>query len=92
MKIENFEIRDYGPLPDLGIINLDGFNLFYGKNESGKTLVIDALIKLLIGTPVFVKEKLNRINEKPIGHVNIIDLTSNKQTLKGKARLIRQKA
>jgi len=84
MKIENFEIRDYGPLPDLGIINLDTLNLFYGRNESGKTLIVDALIKLLMGNQIIHKEKLNRINEKPIGYVNIIDNKGKKQTLKGK--------
>ena len=83
MKIKEFEIRDYGPLPDIGLINLDKFNLFYGKNESGKTLILDALIKMMMGKPVVHKDKIERVKQKPIGHVKLIDNTGEVIVLKG---------
>jgi hypothetical protein len=83
MKIKEFEIRDYGPLPDIGLINLDKFNLFYGKNESGKTLILDALIKMMMGKPVVHKDKIERVKQKPIGHIKLIDNTGGVIVLKG---------
>ena len=38
MKIKEFSIRRYGPLPDTGRITLHNFNLFWGKNDMGKLL------------------------------------------------------
>jgi len=83
MIIKEFEIRDYGPLPDLGLINLDKFNLFYGKNESGKTLILDALIKMMMGRPVVHKAKIERVKQKPIGHIKLIDNNNGVIILKG---------
>lgn len=88
MKIKEFSIRRYGPLPDRGRIFLSNFNLFYGKNESGKTLTIDALIKLLIERNIKSFKNINRIIENPEGYV-IIELEDNKEIkLSGKKNLI----
>lgn len=73
MKIKEFSIIEYGPLPDRGRLNLTDFNLFYGKNESGKTLTIDALIKLLAGKNLEQFESINRVDEKPEGYIIITD-------------------
>ncbi len=73
MKIKEFSIREYGPLPDQGRLILTDFNLFYGKNESGKTLTIDALIKLLSGKIIDQFESINRVDEKPEGYIIIKD-------------------
>ncbi|MBD3214653.1 MAG: hypothetical protein GF311_18730, partial [Candidatus Lokiarchaeota archaeon] len=69
MKILRFQISDYGPLPDRGIFNLDDFNLFFGKNESGKTLTIDGLIKKLVGDVPKQFNNLNRIDYEPEGFI-----------------------
>lgn len=87
MRIEEFAIRDYGPLPDRGKISLSNFNLFYGKNESGKTLIIDALIKLFLGQNISQFEQINRVDEKPEGYVNLLDDNNQKIKLKGKKLL-----
>lgn len=88
MKIKEFSIRRYGPLPDRGRIFLSNFNLFYGKNESGKTLTIDALIKLLIERNIKSFKHINRIIEDPEGYV-IIELEDKKEIkLSGKKNLI----
>ncbi len=86
MKIKEFSIRRYGPLPDRGRIFLSNFNLFYGKNESGKTLTIDALIKLLIERNIKSFKHINRVIENPEGYV-IIELEDNKEIkLSGKKK------
>ncbi|MEJ2249370.1 MAG: AAA family ATPase [Candidatus Lokiarchaeota archaeon] len=71
MKLTKFHITDYGPLPDRGSKELADFNLFYGKNESGKTLTIDALIKFLIGTTFKQYIHLDRIEARPEGFVKL---------------------
>ena len=71
MKIKEFSIIRYGPLPNTGRILLHNFNLFWGKNEDGKTLTIDALVKLLLGRNVRDFERIDRVEENPEGYVII---------------------
>ncbi|MCG2791047.1 MAG: AAA family ATPase [Actinomycetia bacterium] len=73
MKIKEFSITHYGPLPDTGKILLDKFNLFFGKNEDGKTLTIDAFVKLLLGRNMKDFRNINRVDEKPEGYIIIED-------------------
>lgn len=73
MKIKEFSILEYGPLPERGRISLTDFNLFYGKNESGKTLTIDALLKILSGREISQFQNINRVDEKPEGYIIILD-------------------
>ena len=73
MKIKELSITHYGPLPDTGKILLDKFNLFFGKNEDGKTLTIDAFVKLLLGRNMKDFQKINRVDEKPEGYIIIED-------------------
>jgi len=63
----------YGPLPDAGRIQLHNFNLFFGGNEDGKTLAIDALVKLMFGQNIKDFERINRVEENPEGYVIIED-------------------
>ena len=73
MRIKEFSIRRYGPLPDSGRKELGNFCLFYGNNEDGKTLTIDALVRLLFGKKAKVFEKIRRVEEEPEGFVVIQD-------------------
>ncbi|NIO05888.1 MAG: AAA family ATPase [Proteobacteria bacterium] len=49
MRIKELFIKRYGPLRDRSYVLTGRFNLLVGKNEEGKTLTIDALVKLLLG-------------------------------------------
>ena len=69
MRIKEFSIRNYGPLPDSGVIKLSDFNLIYGLNETGKTLTIEALIKLLLGKHSKRFAGIDRVNMKPDGYI-----------------------
>ena len=83
MKIKEFSILEYGPLPERGRISLSDFNLFYGKNESGKTLTIDALIKILTGKDIPQFKNINRVDEKPEGYIIVSDDNGKSIKLKG---------
>jgi len=73
MKIDEFRIMRYPPLPEMGRIRLHNFNLFFGRNEDGKTLTIDALVKLMFGQNIKDFERINRVEENPEGYVIIED-------------------
>ncbi len=73
MIIKEFMIRRYGPLPDSGLKKLGGFNLFFGQNEEGKTLTIDALLKMLLGKGSKYSKGAKRVNENPEGYLIIED-------------------
>ncbi len=74
MFLKEFAIRRYGPLPDSGKIRPERFNLFYGPNEDGKTLTIDALLKLLFGRgAASCFNGITRVEENPEGYLVIGD-------------------
>jgi len=78
MKIKEFRIIHYGPLPDTGRVALRSFNLFFGGNEDGKTLTIDALMKLLLGQNIRDFKHINRVEENPEGYA-IVEDDKNKE-------------
>ncbi len=69
MKIDNFFIRKYGPLEKRGEFELSQFTLFYGDNETGKSLTIDALVKMILGEKAGSFKKINRVDHRPEGYV-----------------------
>jgi uncharacterized protein YhaN len=74
MRLKEFSITRFGPLPNTGRISLHHFNLFWGRNEAGKTLTIDALVKLLLGRSAKNFDRsIERVEEKPEGYVVIED-------------------
>ncbi|MBA7604572.1 hypothetical protein ES703_11697 [subsurface metagenome] len=73
MKIKEFLITRYGPLRNRNPFKLADFNLFWGKNEDGKTLTIDALVKRLLGINIKDFEHIDRVEENPEGYVIMED-------------------
>jgi DNA repair protein SbcC/Rad50 len=75
MRLREYAIRRYGPLHDTGNVELSGFNLIFGHNEDGKTLTIDALVKLLLGKASKEREftAIERVEEMPEGYIVIGD-------------------
>ncbi|WP_448378883.1 AAA family ATPase, partial [Fervidobacterium sp.] len=76
MRIKEFHIRKYGPITLSKSFQLSNFIIFYGKNESGKTLTIEAILKMLVGKKE-AKEKyyenIDRVKEFPIGYLILED-------------------
>jgi len=87
MKIKEFAIIRYGPLPNRGRVVLHDFNLLFGKNEEGKTLTIDALVKLLLGKRAKDFRNINRVEETPEGYVVLEDDKGNEVKLTEKTNL-----
>lgn len=71
MRIKEFFIRRYEPLPERGRIKLSDFNLIYGVNETGKTLTLEALIKMLLGKASRKFKRIDRVEEYPEGYIII---------------------
>jgi exonuclease SbcC len=86
MKIKEFWITHYGPLTDRGKINLYDFNLIYGVNETGKTLTLEALIKLLLGGNVKDFKNINRVDQEADGYI-IIETEEEEKKLGRKIHL-----
>ncbi len=73
MIIKEYAIWRYGPLSDSGIKVPDLFNLIYGSNEEGKTLTIDALLKMLFKKKLKVFKGIKRVEESPEGYLVMAD-------------------
>lgn len=73
MKIREFLINRYGPLHSSGTVSLEDFNLLFGRNETGKSLTIDAMVKMLLGKGLKDFDNINRVGERPEGYIVIED-------------------
>ena len=73
MRITEFQIIHYDPLRPTGQIKLRNFDLFYGKNEYGKTLLIDSMVKILLGRNSQCFYAIDRVDEFPEGYGLITD-------------------
>jgi len=73
VNIKSFHITRYGPLSYRMPVAPAAFTLFFGNNEDGKTLTIDALIKLLLGRKVREFRAIDRVEEEPEGFVVLED-------------------
>ncbi|HSW35278.1 MAG TPA: hypothetical protein VLH18_01605 [Candidatus Limnocylindrales bacterium] len=79
MFLKEFSISRYGPLLDSGRRVLGSFNLFCGSNEEGKTLTIDALLRMLLGKGVRLFKAVQRVAESPEGYL-IVEDDSGRET------------
>ena len=75
MRIEECRIDRFGPLSGFHFVRRRNLTLFFGPNEWGKTLIIDALLNLLFKTGIKRHQKhfgnLGRVDESPEGYVVI---------------------
>jgi hypothetical protein len=73
MRIKAVRVDRYGPLAPFSDPEVGELSLVYGANEDGKTLLIDALIRLLfrkqLGQRAKIFGNLTRVNEPPEGYV-----------------------
>jgi hypothetical protein len=69
MEIQEIAIDHYGPLRDVRHRPRPGLQVFYGPNESGKTLLIDAMLKLLLGRRLKDFQNIDRVDDMPQGRV-----------------------
>lgn len=48
MRIKEIRVHRYGPLADFALTDPGDFTLVFGPNESGKTLLLDAILRFLL--------------------------------------------
>jgi exonuclease SbcC len=74
MRIQELRVHRYGPLADVALTNLGDFTLIFGENESGKTLLLDAILRFLLSRKrerdLFLR--LDRIEHDPDGFIEVL--------------------
>jgi hypothetical protein len=86
MEIREIAISHYGPLRDVRHIPHSGLQVFFGPNESGKTLLIDAILKLMLGNRLRDFAGIDRVPDPPRGRVSLYS-GGNEHLLDGSTRL-----
>jgi len=70
MRVVEFQVIKYGPLSGARYTLNPGLNLLYGRNEEGKTLTIEALIKMLLRRRANIyRDAITRVEDDPKGFV-----------------------
>ncbi|MGM0366271.1 MAG: ATP-binding protein [Actinomycetota bacterium] len=73
MHIKKIYINHYGPIKGLDLEIGKGIQVVWGLNEAGKTLTIDAVIKLMLGKSIKEFEHIDRVDQFPEGYLLIED-------------------
>lgn len=71
MRIDRLKIDNYGPIQDQDWELEPGMNLFFGLNESGKTLLVESMIKLLLSGNTGDFDSIGRVTGNPAGFLTI---------------------
>jgi len=86
MEIKEIVINHYGPLRDVKHRPKSGLQVFYGPNESGKTMLIDAILKLMLGNRLRDFADIDRVPDLPQGRVALA-IDGKEHFLDGNSRL-----
>lgn len=71
MRLKEFAITRYGPVSEKGPFHLSNFNLFFGRNEEGKTLMLDSIVRFLFKKTSKIFNRIDRVDENPEGFLII---------------------
>lgn len=71
MHLERVKVDSYGPLRDVDHELDEGFTLFHGYNESGKTLYVESLVKMLLDAEAEGFRGIGRVQGMPAGFLEI---------------------
>lgn len=65
MQINRLFLKNYGPIREQDYLFKPGFNLVFGKNEQGKSLSFDGLVKLLFKKASKKVKAIDRVPDDP---------------------------
>lgn len=87
MRLTDVQIDRYGPLRGVREAPGNGITVVYGPNESGKTLFLDAVLKLLDPAVTGAyPQRIQRVDESPSGFV-VVETDTRTTKLDGDATL-----
>lgn len=86
MNIREIVINHYGPLRDIRYRLSPGLQVFHGPNESGKTLLMDAILKLMLGNRLRDFTGIDRVPDLPQGRLALL-IQGQEHILDGNIRL-----
>ena len=69
-RLEKLRLHRYGPLEDREIEFEEGLNVFHGVNGSGKTLIVEAIARMLMDDDTGL-ENASRVQESPNGFLEM---------------------
>ncbi|MCG9479817.1 MAG: AAA family ATPase [Actinomycetia bacterium] len=73
MFLKKIVLNQYGPISGQDMDIGKGIQIIWGPNEAGKTLTIDAMLKLMLGKTVKDFENIDRVDHMPEGYLLIED-------------------
>lgn len=68
MRLASVRVDRYGPLAGIEHAFDGGLEVVYGPNESGKTLLLEALLRLCSPDVVDAVPAMTRVDDPPVGH------------------------
>ncbi len=71
VRVRRLKIDSYGPLRDVDHDLDGGFNLFHGRNESGKTLLVEAVVKMMVDAGAEDFAGIGRVDGAPAGFIEV---------------------
>jgi exonuclease SbcC len=80
MKLTDIQVDHYGPLPRFTHTCEDNFEVIHGPNESGKTLLLEAMLKLLTPNVESAIPAVSRVDDAPTGHI-VLETASGTEKL-----------
>ena len=87
MKIKKIHIIKYGPINGLDLDIGPGLQVIKGRNEAGKTLTIEAVIKMLLEGKTRDFDDIDRVEEEPEGYILFEDSNGKEQKVNIKSGL-----
>jgi uncharacterized protein YhaN len=87
MKIKKIHIIKYGPISGLDMDIGPGLQVIKGRNEAGKTLTIEAIIKMLLEGKTRDFDDIDRVEEEPEGYILFEDSNGKEQKVNIKSGL-----
>ncbi|HQM15734.1 MAG TPA: AAA family ATPase [Candidatus Woesebacteria bacterium] len=75
MQIKRLFLKNYGPIREQDYLFESGFNLVFGKNEQGKSLSFDGLVKLLFKKASKKIKAIDRVQDDPAQMGGFVELS-----------------
>ncbi|KXB00220.1 hypothetical protein AKJ41_04260 [candidate division MSBL1 archaeon SCGC-AAA259O05] len=80
MRMKEINISRYGPIRDINWTPGGEIQPIYGPNESGETLLVEAMTRIFGGEDISLPEGVERVTEKPEGYI-IVEMNGEEEKI-----------